>query len=40
MKASGFKDVKLDKAKEGRSGPMAACMRDGGKIIRPTGKED
>jgi len=32
--------MKLDKEKEVKLGQMDLCMKDGGKIIKPTEKED
>ena len=40
MKASGSSEKKPAKAREGRSGPMDPCMKDGGKITKRTARED
>lgn len=37
---SGLSEKISDKAKVDKSGPMAPCMRVGGKTIRLTAKED
>jgi len=38
-RANGLPTKMCGKVKEGRFGPMGLCTRDGGRIIKPTGKE-
>ena len=40
MTENGSKAKILDKVKEDRFGQTDQCMRDGGKITKPTEKED